>query len=113
MEIGNRGLIEARIIIPKGTSLTFEVVHKDDEGNVVDHTGDEVKLVFVNGEDRVDLSQYCTGSDENITVSIPASASAAFACNSYDYDMIVVASETTRLMYGTVSVPKTYSLGGE
>ena len=113
MEIGNRGLIEARIIIPKGTSLAFEVVHKDDTGNVVDHTGDEVKLVFVNGETRVDLSQYCTGSDENITVSIPASASTAFTCNSYDYDMIVIASETTRLMYGTVSVPKTYSLGGE
>lgn len=111
MDIGSKGFLEARIIIPKGTSLSFEIIHKDEDGNVIDHTGDEARMVFKHGAEAVDMSPCCTCGAESISVNIPAETSASFESDSYYWDMVIVAESTTRIAYGTVVVPETYSLG--
>ena len=36
--IGSDGLENVDLIIPQGTTLYFTISHKDDQGNVVDHS---------------------------------------------------------------------------
>lgn len=36
--IGNEGLCKAKLVIPQGCSVSFSVIHKDDQAQVIDKT---------------------------------------------------------------------------
>ena len=75
MEIGSKGLMEANLIIPQGTSLTFTITHKDLNKQVIDHTQSSFHMAFQTKTKKthIDLSSCCTGNESGVTVTIPAS----------------------------------------
>lgn len=114
VEIGEKGLVEVNLTIPQGTSLAFTIVHKDEEGNVIDHSQSAVHTAFQSkdGSTTYDLSRYSTGTVNGIESFIPASYSATLPKGKLVWDMIVAADggETLRLAYGNVSIVDTYAL---
>ena len=113
MEIGSKGLAEVNLTIPQGTSLTFTVTHKDEEGHVVDHSGSTANMAVQAGNELIDLSECCSCSEDGVAVSIPATAE--FPLGKWVWDMIVTTDqgERLRLAYGKVTVVDTYALDGE
>lgn len=118
IEIGGKSLIgdeDVNLNIPQDTSLYFTVVHKDDAGNVIDHSGSTVAMAFQtpDGSTTYDMSEYCAATAENIAVSIPASATSDLPVGkkSLNWDMIVTtqAGGQPRLLQGVVRVYDTYA----
>jgi len=114
VEIGGKGLVEVNLTIPQGTSLAFTIVHKDEEGNVIDHSQSTVHMAFQSKDKTTtyDLSRYCTGTADGIESLIPASFTATLPKGRLVWDMIVVVDggEALRLAYGSVNVVDTYAL---
>lgn len=117
MEIGSKGLAEVNLVIPQGTSLTFDVAHEDSEGNPVDHSQSSARMAFQSKDKSatVDLSACCTCTSTGVTVSIPASATKELSVGKMVWDLIVTTSagDAFRMAYGSVSVVDTYALDGE
>lgn len=113
IEIGSKGLKEVNLTIPQDTSLSFLIVHKDDGGHVIDHSGDTANMAFQSSDKElfVDLDACVDMGDENIAVSIPASVSADLPLGKLNWDIIVTTgSEQLRLCYGKASIVDTYAL---
>lgn len=114
IEIGAKGLSEVNLTIPQGTSLTFTITHKDEQGDAVDHSASTAKMAFQSKDKSttIDLSEYCTCGDGGVTVSIPASVTSEFPVGKMVWDMIVATDqgEALRMAYGNVTVVDTYAL---
>lgn len=114
MEVGSRGLAEVNLTIPQGCSLDFDVVHSDEEGNPVDHTGSTIRMAFQSkdGGSTVDLSGCCSGTATGITVLIPAIESEKLSLGKMLWDLIAEMStgDVIRIAYGSVNVVDTYAL---
>ena len=115
MEIGSKGLLKAKLTVPQGTSLGFTIVHTDEDGNVIDHSGSTLalKLQKKNGAAVANWSSYCTGSATGITVAIPDNATTSInPGTAMVWDLIATDSggNSTRLCYGDADVVDTYSL---
>ena len=117
MEVGSKGLAEVNITIPQGCSLDFEIVHKNEQGQAVDHTGSTLHMAFESkdGATLIDLSSCCTGTSTGITVVIPASESESMALGKMLWDLIAdtTSGDTIRICYGTATIVDTYALDGE
>lgn len=117
MEIGSRGLAEVNLTIPQATSLTFDVVHKDEEGNVIDHSASTVAMALQTKDKATtyDLDSCCTGMVDKIRVAIPATTSEALPLGKLNWDMIATTAlgEQIRLCYGIAQVVDTYALDEE
>ena len=117
MDIGRKGLAEANLIMPQSASFAFAVVHKDAAGHVVDHSTSTIRMALQSkdGTRTYDMSEYCTGDDESITVSIPPEATAAVPKGKMVWDMFaeMESGASLRLVYGNASVVDTYALDGE
>ena len=115
-EIGSEGQ-EANIILPQGTSLNFSVVHKDEEGNVIDHSASVGHMAFQgkNGNPHWKLDDYVTCDAEAIYVRLPGSLTDDGPVGKMRWDLIVDMSdgETVMLLHGTVSITDTCSLDGD
>lgn len=117
IEIGAKGLAEVNLTIPQDTSLTFTVVHKDEDGNTVDHSQSVANMAF-QSKDRqtfADLDACVTCQQDSIIVAIPASVSEDLPIGKMNWDIIVtmVSGEQIRLCYGAVSIVDTYALDEE
>ena len=114
VEIGEKGLVEVNLTIPQGASLAFTIIHKDGEGHVVDHSQSTISMAFQSkdGSTTYDLSRYCTGTDEGISASIPASVTPDFPKGKLVWDIFAAmeGGATYRLAYGSVSIVDTYAL---
>jgi len=113
MDIGSEGLSQVNLIIPQGTSLSFEVNHKDDSGDPVDHTASTCKMAFKAKDGTVyDLSDCCTGTATGISVSIPGGKTVDIPVGKLNWDVIVSTTdgESLRMAYGTVKMIDTYAL---
>ena len=114
MDIGGKGLVNINLTIPQGCSLDFEIVHKDDAGNIIDHSQSVMHMAFQakGGFPTTDLSECCSGTDKGIVVAIPAEVSSGTPLGKQSWDLIVdmVAGDTIRVAYGTVSIVDTYAL---
>lgn len=114
IEIGGKGLVEVNLTIPQGTSLAFTIVHKDEEGNVIDHSQSEISMAFQSkdGATTYDLSQYCTGSASGVSASIPANYTEGLPKGKLVWDIFAAmdGGGTYRLAYGGVTVVDTYAL---
>lgn len=115
MDIGSKGLLNADLIIPQSTSLNFQVVHKDESGNVIDHSSCVCNMALQAKDKTIDLSQCCTPGAQNIAVVIPASVSSGIELGAYSWDMIVTTTsgDVIRLIYGKANVVDTYALDGD
>ena len=118
IEIGGKSLIgdeDANLNIPQNTSLYFTVVHKDDQGHAIDHSGSSIAMKFQTPDKATtyDMSEYCSATAECITVNIPASATVDLPVGkkSLNWDMIVTtqAGGQPRLLQGVVRVYDTYA----
>lgn len=113
MDIGAKGLCEVNLTIPQSTSLTFTIVHKDSEGNVIDHSLSTANMAFQSKDKTlfVDLDSCVTCGETGIIVTIPANTTDELPLGKLNWDLIVtMASEQIRLAYGTVSIVDTYAL---
>ena len=119
--IGSKGLEEVNLVIPQGTSLSFEITHVDEEEHPIDHTSSVCKMAFQT-KDRgttYDLSEYCTPSTTGFLVSIPKEATKELPETTSKlklfWDLIVYTSshDSVRVCYGDVTVVDTYALDGE
>lgn len=118
IEIGSKGLVEANLIIPQGASLPFTIVHKDEAGHAVDHTGATVHMAFQtkDGKTSYDMSPYCTGVSTGISVLLPANVTKELPKGKFLWDMfseLPNGGDTFRIAYGTVTVEDTYALDGD
>ena len=120
--IGSRGLEEVNLIIPQGTSLSFEITHVDEEEQPIDHTGTTCRMAFQGAKDptvMIDLSEYCVPTTTGFLVSIPMDVTKELPVTSSKsklvWDIIVYTNpdDSTRVCYGDVTVVDTYALDGE
>ena len=113
IEIGSKGLAEVNLTIPQGTSLAFTIVHKDEEGDAVDHTNSDISMAFESkdGSEFYDLSRFCIGTDSGISVMIPADFTSSLSKGKLVWDIFAKISGggTYRLAYGMVSIVDTYA----
>lgn len=117
MEIGAKGLQEVNLTIPQSTSLTFDVVHTDEEGNVFDHSSSTARMAFQTKDKQttyvMDACVSCAA--DKIRVSIPASMTENLPLGKLMWDIIVTtdSDEQVRLCYGNVNVVDTYAFDEE
>ena len=117
MKIGAAGLAEVDLVIPQGTTLAFEVTHTDEDGQTIDHSASTAALAIA-GNDGAGIASwdsYVTCSATVITVSVPASATAALPLGKMLWDLMVSMAngQVLRLAYGACTVVDTYALDGE
>ena len=114
MDIGSKGLAQVNLIIPQSTSLTFTVVQKDGEGEVVDLSTASAAMAFQtkDTDTTYDLDSCCTCTDEGVYITIPASVTEDILLGKYNWDLIVTMQNgtVTRLCYGSASIVDTYAL---
>lgn len=117
MEIGSKGLQEVNLVIPQETTLTFDVVHKTEEGQVIDHSQSTAHMAFqsTNKKTTYQLDSCCDCSDERIRVTIPATVTESMPLGKMLWDLIVTTAlgEQIRVCYGKVSIVDTYALDEE
>lgn len=119
--IGSEGLEHVNLVIPQETSLTFNIVHKTETGEIIDHSESVLHMAFQykDKETRkkvtVDLDYCCVGSAEDILVTIPPEATADLPLMDMNWDLIIttVLGEQVRLCYGTAKIVDTYALDEE
>ena len=115
MDIGSKGLVEVNLILPQATSLTFDVIHKDDEGTVIDHSESTAHMAMQTRDSSrttYHLDSCCTCTAEFIRVAIPASITETMPIGKMSWDMIVTTTygDQIRLCYGIASVVDTFAL---
>ena len=115
MDIGSNGLAEVNLTIPQSTSLTFDVVHKDSEGNVVDHSASTARMAIQTKKENYVLDGCCTCSAEGIHVAITPEVSEGLPLGKAPWDMIVemLGGENVRVCYGIARIVDTYALDEE
>lgn len=113
MDIGGKGLVELNMTIPQGTSLTFNIEHFDENGNLVNHTDSVIKMCFESKDlkRKLDLSDCCTGTATGINVTIPYTLTAELPLQGFLWDMFVYTGDDncTRFCYGKVRIVDSYS----
>ena len=122
IEIGGKSLLgdeEVNLNIPQVTSLYFTVIHRDERGEVVDHSGSTIAMKFQTPDRQTtyDMSEYCSANADGIVVNIPANATENLPVGkkALNWDMIVTtqAGGQPRLLQGVVRVYDTYAKDGE
>lgn len=104
IKIGSRGLCNADIILVQHCSLSFDVIHKNADGKIIDHSNSKFAFAF-QGAKTHDMSEYVNGDSTGIHVSIPAKASEKLPIGSMFYDLIVETDVYTQcLLYGNVQI---------
>jgi hypothetical protein len=116
--------------IEKGTSFSLSIVHKDDDGNIINLTGYCARLVWKtnNGESQVfittntnyDSYRFVIDPDEGrILLQIPAAITNTYVFKSAKYDLEVESptelypgggNVTNRILFGTVTIVPRNSL---
>lgn len=117
MEIGAKGLQEVNLTIPQATSLTFDVVHTDDDGDVIDHSSSTARMAFQTRDKQTtyQMDECVSCEDDKIRVTIPASMTEELPLGKMLWDIIVTteSGEQVRLCYGNVNVVDTYAFDEE
>ena len=117
MEIGSKGLQEVNLVIPQETTLTFDIVHKTEDGEVIDHSQSTAHMAFQSTDKKTTypLDSCCDCSDERIRVTIPATVTESMPLGKMLWDLIVTTAfgEQVRVCYGKVSIVDTYALDEE
>lgn len=117
MQIGSKGLAEVNIILPQSTSLTFDVVHRSDDGEIFDHSSSTAKMAFQTKDKSTTytLDECCSCAADFIRITIPASFTETLPLGKLVWDLIVITSlgEQVRLCYGAVTVVDTYAFDEE
>lgn len=117
MDIGAKGLAEVNLTLPQDTSLTFDVIHTSDTGEVIDHSASSVHMAFQSKDKATtyDADACCTATAEKIRVSIPASLTETLPLGKLNWDMIVTTTlgEQVRVCYGIATIVDTYAMDDE
>ena len=111
IEIGSKGLAEVNLILPQNTSLTFDIVHKTETGEVIDHSQSTARMAFQGAKTTYVLDSCCDCTTERVRVTIPASMTENMPLGKMAWDLIVttVIGEQVRLCYGKVNIVDTYA----
>ena len=111
MDIGNNGLIQLDLIIPRGTSFDFEIELQDESGEYVSLEDATFKMVFERDCTSFDISRFATGNSKGLSVSIPFETTKTFPIGIMQWDCLVYTSEVDcfRIAYGKVKIVDTIS----
>ena len=115
IEIGSKGLAEVNLTIPQSTSLTFDIIHKTESGDVVDHSQSTAKMAFQASNTTYVLDSCCSCDVDKIRVSVPGSMTGTMPVGKMAWDLIVSTSlgEQIRICYGKVAIVDTYAFDEE
>lgn len=106
--IGSKGLLNADLIIVQNTTFAVTLLHKDEDGNAIDHTGWSLWCAMrPTSGNTIDLDSYVSfGTNGAIEVLIPDDTTATIAAGPYKWDLIAEDSlgYATRIAYGTANV---------
>jgi len=107
--LGQRGCLNADLILAQSQAFAAEITHEDPDGHVIDHTGEACYCHLQReGSPDVVLDRYIDAG-EKITIAIPGSVTAEIAAGTYKWDLFV---GDVRLVYGKAKVYDTYSRDG-
>lgn len=112
MVVGADGLAHVDLVIPQGTTFSVQLVHKDGEGRVIDHSASTADLgIKMKWGRQFDLSDCCTCTAQGVYVLMPPSRTEKLPLGKLLWDIMVTTSggEVVRLAYGTVRVVDTYA----
>ena len=117
MEIGEKGLAEANLVIPQKCSFAFTIDHKDSSGNPISHVNSTIHMVLLSKYNAAsfDFSNRCIGTLTGISVELSPEDTAKLPLGYMTWDLIaeMQVGQTVRLAYGNVSVVDTYALDGD
>lgn len=112
--IGAKGLEEVTLVIPQSTSLTFDVIHEDENGEAIDHSQSTAKMAFqTKDKSRTwHMDECCTCTSEKIRVTIPATITESLPVSKLVWDLFVITTlgEQIRLCFGDVQMADTYAM---
>ena len=107
MTLGQKGCLNADLVIAQAQSVQVTVVHEDGEGHVSDHSSDTGYCRLQRaGYDDVVLDEYVACTDEAVTLTIPGSVTAEIEPGTWVWDIFV---GEIRLVYGKARVYDTYA----
>jgi len=112
--IGSEGLQDAKLILVQNETRAFTIVHKDDQGHVIDHSASTARMAVASPKtgELYDFSDFCTCAESAIYVAITPAASAAVPIGKkYSWDVMVEDENgnITRLLYGPAEVYDSYA----
>lgn len=112
IEIGNDGLLEANLILNQNCSRSFTVIHKDENGDVIDHSQSSGHLAIQKGKTTYSLDDTVVCGSSEIVVSISPDDIRDIKPGEYLWDFIVEMhnGENIRLIYGEAYMIDTYAL---
>lgn len=116
VELGSRGLLNADMRLVRGCSLAVTLVHEDEEGRPVDHTGWQAWCRIQGDGIDVDLTdRVAFGEEGEIVLSVTDEITAAIPAGAYGWDLIAedATGYATCIAYGAALVYESYARDGE
>lgn len=112
IEIGNRGLLEAALIVNQNCTLSFTVIHKDKSNNVIDHSESVGHIALQRGKHTYKFFNAVQCGEDDIIVTITPDDIKDIKPGEYLWDLIVEmhGGEVLRLIYGDALLNDTYAL---
>jgi len=111
--LGQKGCLNANLELAQSQALSFEIIHEDEQGNPIDHSGDtgHCRLQRKDHEDVIldsciDLSDAVEGI---VRVNIPGTLTSSIDTGTWVWDLFI---GECRLVYGTATVFDTYAMDG-
>ena len=104
--LGSQGLLNADLILVQNVSFSATIIHEDDEGHPIDHTGWTV-YCQAQGKTRIDLTDCVSfGDNGSIVIYIPDEVTKLMPLATMNWDIIVedTTGYATRLVYGKITV---------
>lgn len=111
--IGTQGLLEAKLIIPQGTTFACAIEHTDMEGTAIDHTGWVGHMSILDrSKTRYILDDCVSFSGSDVLIEIPPSMTATLPIGGGSFDVMLEDDhgDVVRLLYGTTTVYDTYAM---
>lgn len=109
--LGSQGLLNADLVLVQNVSFSATIIHEDDEGHPVDHTG-WTAYCQAQGKTNIDLSDCISFGEEGmIHIYIPDDVTKELPLSNFKWD-IIVEDDTgfaTRLVYGKINVYDSYA----
>ena len=110
--LGSKGLLNADLVLVQSKSHASTLVHEDESGEAIDHTGWTGRCRIQGGSVDLALDGCVTfGEDGAILLTIPSSVTASIPLGSYDWDLMCETPTgwVERVAYGKARVHDSFS----
>lgn len=116
VELGTRGLLNADMRLVRSCSFSATLVHEDEKGQPIDHTGWSAWCRIQGDGIDVDLTdRVAFGEGGEIAIYVPDEVTATIPAGAYGWDLIVedATGYATCIAYGAALVYDSHARDGE